>query len=125
MALQRIDFEIHKVIGLEVQLTTTMIRIALLPGLSCAQMITDKLDLTLGLTDRVWAKERSFTGLGPVQRGSALPPVQSLERCHAEAGLIAVVVGELGKWQALLPILPVGKNTGTEHIFNTWLTRSV
>jgi hypothetical protein len=44
-------------------------------------------------------------------------PVKSIERCHFQAGLIAIVVEEFCQRQTLFPTLVKVQNACSQHIF--------
>jgi hypothetical protein len=74
-ATERRDLEIDMVSNLELEVSPTVICIALLSALGNPQILSYLSDSLLVLLDLSRAKEHSLSYLGPHQRGSALPPV--------------------------------------------------
>src|SRR4051812_27432133 len=54
-------------------------------------------------------------GLGALQRWHAWPPVQ----CHANIGLVIVVVSELHQMQMVLPAATKIHDAGSQHVFQS------
>src|SRR3954471_3865446 len=69
------------------------------------------------LRDQTVAKELTFTGFRPIERGTALPAIEDLEWGFARADLIAVVVRKLSIRKTILPFQAERDNTSPEHIF--------
>src|SRR6266540_1477343 len=79
-------------------------------------MLANLLDLSFSFYNHVRPIKWSFTGLGPIERGSTSSSIKSFERCYLDASLVAIVVGELRKWQEFLPPFSIGQHTSTQHI---------
>jgi hypothetical protein len=75
-----------------------------LSGLGCFQTVADELDLLFGFLDDIGPKHLAFSSLRPVERGTTLASIESFKGGHLQTSLIAIVVGELSKWQAVLPL---------------------
>src|SRR6266540_2730438 len=93
-----------------------VIGVALLVGLSCPQMLANLFDLSFSFYNHVQSIKWSFTGLEPIERSPASFSIKSFERCHLDASLVAIVVGELRKWQEFLPPFSIGQHTSAQHI---------
>jgi hypothetical protein len=74
-ATERRDLEVDMISNLELEVSSTVICIALLSALGNPQIFSHLSYSLLGLLDLSRAKEHSLSYLGPHQRGSALPPV--------------------------------------------------
>jgi hypothetical protein len=62
----------------------------------------------LNFLDDVRTEYLTFSSLWPVERGSALTAIQGFERGHLETSLVAIVIGEFGKWSTVLPFSAIG-----------------
>jgi hypothetical protein len=76
----------------EGQFPTTNIRVALLTSLSDPQILSHLLYQLFGLLNNIRTKYLPLANLIPIQRSSALPTIQGLERRLLQTGLIAVVI---------------------------------
>jgi hypothetical protein len=74
-AVERRDLEIDMVSNLELEVSPTVIYIALLSALGNPQIFLHLSYSLLSLLDLSKAKEHSLSYLGPHQQGSALPPI--------------------------------------------------
>jgi hypothetical protein len=77
--------------------------VAFLPRLCYLQVISNDSHCFFSLFDYIRAKDFPFTGFRLVERCSVSATIESFKRCHAQTGLITVVVGELSKWKAFFP----------------------
>jgi hypothetical protein len=102
--LEWCDSKVDKVSHIEGDRPPFWVSITLLSGLGCFQMVADELDLLFGLLDDIGSKYLAFSSVGPVKRGAALVAIYGFEGGHLQASLIAIVVRELSKWQAVLPL---------------------
>ncbi|MFS7911889.1 hypothetical protein Hanom_Chr02g00123381 [Helianthus anomalus] len=59
-----------------------------------------------------------MTDLVPHNRRTTSPTIKSLEWCHLNAGMIAIVVREFDQWQVFAPTTTKIYNTRTEHVLN-------
>jgi hypothetical protein len=59
--------------------------------------------LLFGFLDDIRTKYLAFSSFRPVERGSAFMAIQGFEGGHLKTSLVAIVVGEFGEWQAVLP----------------------
>ncbi|MFS7912359.1 hypothetical protein Hanom_Chr02g00129071 [Helianthus anomalus] len=60
-----------------------------------------------------------MTDLVPHNRRTTSPTIQGFERCHLNAGMVAIVVREFDQWQVFAPTTPKVNNTRTEHVFRS------
>ncbi|MFS7955591.1 hypothetical protein Hanom_Chr07g00644421 [Helianthus anomalus] len=60
-----------------------------------------------------------MTDLVPHNRRTTSSTIKSLEWCHLNAGMIAIVVREFDQWQVFAPTTTKIYNTRTEHVFNS------
>ncbi|MFS7941392.1 hypothetical protein Hanom_Chr05g00475691 [Helianthus anomalus] len=60
-----------------------------------------------------------MTDLVPYNRRTTSPTVQGFERCHFDAGMVAIIVREFDQWQVFAPTTTKIDNTRTEHVFNS------
>jgi hypothetical protein len=116
-SLERCDLEIGHISDVEGQFSPLGISVALLTRLCSFQTVTNELKLFLGFSKYIRSKHLAFSGLGPVERGSALSSIESFKRCHLKTGLIAVIIRELCEWQAIFPFGSISKNAGSKHVF--------
>src|SRR6266542_1765559 len=79
-------------------------------------MLANLLDVIFNFHNYIWPIKWSLTGLGPIERGSTSSSIKSFERRHLDASLVAIVVGELRKWQEFLPPFSIGQHTSAQHI---------
>jgi hypothetical protein len=100
---QRRHLEVHKISHFKTQLSSPMIGVALLPRLRNSQILPNHTDLLLGFLQNVGSKHLLFSSLTLKQWSSTPTTIQHLKQCHLQALLIAVVIGELGIWQTLIP----------------------
>jgi hypothetical protein len=114
---ERCHPKVDKISHVEGNRPSLRVGIALLPGLGCLQTIPNELDLLLGLFNDIGPKYLAFSSLGPVKRGTALASIESFERGHLQASLVAIVVGELREWKTIFPLGSIGQNTSSQHIF--------
>jgi hypothetical protein len=70
-------------------------------------MVADELDLLFGFLNDIWPKHLAFSSFRPVKRGTTLVAIQGFKGGHLQTSLITIIVGEFGKWQAVLPLGPV------------------
>jgi hypothetical protein len=98
-------------------LPTSLVAIAFLLSLGSFHIGLEAMDYLLGLSDKVWTKDRSLARLNPIQWCTASMAIQCFEGCHYEAILITVVVRELSQWQTLLPFVMIVQHTSSKHIF--------
>jgi hypothetical protein len=70
-------------------------------------MVADELDLLFGFLNDIRPKHLAFSYFKPVKRGTTLAAIQGFKEGHLQTSLIAIVVGEFGKWQAVLPLGPI------------------
>ena len=109
--------EIHKVPFGEGHLLALRVGVAFLTGLGHLETITNQLNLFLGLTKMIGSKDFSISNFRPVEWSMARTSIQHLERGHSDTFLVAIVVGELGKRQAIFSLASKGKDTSTKHVF--------
>jgi hypothetical protein len=62
----------------------SLVSIAFLVSLDSLQVGLDAIDYLLGLSDKVWIKDRSLARLDPVQRCTTSMAIQSFKGCHSE-----------------------------------------
>jgi hypothetical protein len=74
------------------------------------------LDLFLCFPKYVWPEHLAFSGLSPIERGSASSPIEGFKRGHPKAGLITVVIGKLREGQAIFPFGSISENAGSKHV---------
>jgi hypothetical protein len=108
--------KIGKISDAESQFPTLGVGVTLLAGLCSFQTVTDELNLFLGFSKYIRPEHLAFSGLGSVERGSALSSIESFKRCHLKTGLIAVIITELCEWQAIFPFGSISKNAGSKHV---------
>jgi hypothetical protein len=99
----RRHLEVHKIFQFKAQLSSPMIGVALLPRLRNSQVLSNHTNLLLGFLQNVGSKHLPFSSLTPKQRSSTPMTIQHLKRCHLQALLIVVVIGELSIRQTLIP----------------------
>jgi hypothetical protein len=102
--LERTHSKIDKVSHVEGNRSSLGISITLLSRLGCLQAIPNEMDLLLGLLNDVRAKDLAFSYFGPVKRGTTLASVESFKGGHLQTSLVAIVIGELSKWQTVFPL---------------------
>jgi hypothetical protein len=102
--LEWCDSKVDKVSHIEGDRSPLWVGVTLLSGLGFFQMVADELDLLFGLLDDIGPKYLAFSSLRPVERGTTLASIESFKRGHLQTSLIAIVVGKLSKWQAVLPL---------------------
>jgi hypothetical protein len=102
--LERCDSKVDRVSHIEGDRSPLWVSITLLSGLGYFQTVADELDFLFGLLDNIGPKYLAFSSLGPVEKGTALASVESFKRGHLQTSLIAIVVGELSKRYAILPL---------------------
>jgi hypothetical protein len=105
--LERCDSKVDKVSHIEGNMSPFRVSITLLSRLGYLQTVADVLDLLLGFLDDIRPKHLALSSLRPVERGTALAAIQGFKGGHLQTSLVAIVVGELGKWQTVLPLGPV------------------
>jgi hypothetical protein len=105
--LEWCDSKIDKVSHIEGDRSPLWVGITLLLRLGCFQMVTDELDLFLSFLKDIRPKHLALSSFRPVKRGTALAAIQGFKGGHMQTSLIAIVVGEFSKWQAVLPLGPV------------------
>jgi hypothetical protein len=115
-SFERGDTEVRKVSAVECHFSAFGVSVALLARLSSLQAISDELDLFFRFSKYIRPEHLTFSSLGPIERGATLAPIECFKRCHLEAGLVAVIIRELGERQTILPFGSVSQNTGAEHI---------
>jgi hypothetical protein len=108
--------KVHAVTRFELKRLASLVGIAFLSCLGSFQIGLDAMDYPFILNDKVRAKDRPFTMLDPVHRGTIVMAIQSFEGCHSKTFLITVVVRELIQWQTLVPFIWVVQYTSSEHI---------
>jgi hypothetical protein len=116
-SFERCDSKIGKISDIESHFSTLGVGVALLMRLCSFQTVTDELNLFFSFSKYVGSKHLAFSGLRPVERGSALSSIESFKRCHLKTGLIAVIIRELCEWQAIFPFGSISKNAGSKHVF--------
>ena len=82
--------------------------VALLPGLSNLEILSNDTDLLLGLIDHIRTEEWPLYSFRPIQRSPTFPPLENLKWSHLQTSLIAIVVGELCEGEVLFPTLTEG-----------------
>jgi hypothetical protein len=92
------------------------IRIALLTSLCDPQVLSYLLYQLLCLLDNMRTEYVPLANLIPIQRSSALPTVQGLERRLPQTVLITVVIGKFCKRQAFIPAGTILNSAGSKHI---------
>ncbi|MFS7938457.1 hypothetical protein Hanom_Chr05g00439931 [Helianthus anomalus] len=60
-----------------------------------------------------------MTDLVPHNRRTTSPTIQGFERCHLDAGMVAIIVREFNQWQVFAPATTKVNNTRTEHVLNS------
>ncbi len=80
------------IIHCEGQITPTDIRLALLTSLCDPQVLSHLLYQLLYILDNIRTKYLPLANLIPIQRSSALPPIQGFKRRFLQAGLVTVVI---------------------------------
>ena len=116
-SLERGHTEVHEVSFGEGHLSALGVGVALLTGLGRLETIMNQLNLLLHLTESIGSKDFSISNFRPVEWRTARTSIQHLERGHSDTFLIAIIVGELGKWQTIFPLASKGKDTSTKHVF--------
>jgi hypothetical protein len=101
------DSKIEKVSHIEGDRSPLWVGITLLSRLACFETVADELDLFLSFLNDIRPKHLALSSFRPVKRGTALAAIQGFKGGHLQISLIAIVVGEFGKWQAVLPLGPV------------------
>jgi hypothetical protein len=107
-SFERGDTEVRKVSAVECHFSAFGVSVALLTRLGSLQSISDKLNLFFCFTKYIRPEYLTFSGLGPIERGATLAPIECFERCHLEAGLIAIVIRELRKGETVFPFCTIG-----------------
>jgi hypothetical protein len=79
-----------------------MVDVALLSRLCNSQVLPNHMNLLPGFLQNVKFKHLLFFCLTPKQQSSKPTTIQHLKRCHLQAFLIAIVIGELGIRQTLI-----------------------
>jgi hypothetical protein len=102
-SFERGDTEVRKVSAVECHFSAFGVSVALLARLSSLQVISDELDLFFRFSKYIRPEHLTFSSLGPIERGATLAPIECFKRCHLEAGLVAVIIRELGERQTILP----------------------
>jgi hypothetical protein len=92
----RRHLRVHKISHFKAQLSSPMTGLALLPRLRNSQVLPNHTNFLLGFMQNVGSKHLSFSSPTPKQQSLTPTTIQHLKRCHLEAFLIAVVIGELG-----------------------------
>jgi hypothetical protein len=105
--LEWCDSKVDKISHIEGDRSSFWVSATLLSGLGYFQTVADEMDLLFGLLDNIGPKYLAFSSLGPVERGTALASIESFKRGHLQTSLVTIVVGELSKRQAILPLGPV------------------
>jgi hypothetical protein len=108
--------KVHAVACFELKQSASLVDIAFLSCLGSFQIGLDAMDYLFSLNDKVRAKDRPFTKLDPVHRGTTATAIQSFEGCHSKTFLIPIVVRELSQCQTLVPFIWVVQYTSSEHI---------
>jgi hypothetical protein len=109
----RRHLEVHKISHFKAQLSSPMIGVALLPRLHNSQVLPNHMNLLLDFLQNVRSKHLPFHSLTPKQRSLTPTTIQHLRRCHLQAFLIAVVIGELVIWQTLIPTPSILQGTSS------------
>jgi hypothetical protein len=99
--------KVHMVANFKLKWLASLIGIPFLVGPGSLQVGLDAVDYFLSLTDNVWAKDRPFAKLDPVQRSTASANIQCFEGCHPKTLMIAVVVRELNQQHTLAPFVQI------------------
>jgi hypothetical protein len=94
-SLEWCDSKIGKISDVESHFPMFGVGVTLLTRLRGFQTVADELNLFFRFSEYVRSKHLTFSCLRPVERGSALPPIEGFERCHLKTGLIAIIIGEL------------------------------
>jgi hypothetical protein len=108
--------KVHVIAHFELKRLASLVGITFLSSLGSFQIGLDMMDYLFNLNDKVRAKDRPFTRLDPVHRGTTATTIQCFEWCHSKTFLITVVVRELSQWQALVPFAWVVQYTSVKHI---------
>jgi hypothetical protein len=109
----RRHLEVHKISHFKAQLSSPMIDIALLPWLHNSQVLPNHMNLLLYFVQNIRPKHLPFSSLTPKQWSLTPTTIQHLKRWHLQAFLIAVVIGELGIWQTLIPTPSILQGTSS------------
>jgi hypothetical protein len=109
----RRHLEVHKIFHFKAQLSSPMIGVALLPQLCNSQVLPNHMNLLLGFLHNVGSKHLPFSSLTPKQRSPTPSTIQHLKRCHLQAFLIVVVIGELDIRQTLIPTSSILQGTSS------------
>jgi hypothetical protein len=99
----RRHLEVHKIFHFKAQLSSPMIGVAPLSRLRNSQVLSNHTNLLLDFLQNVGSKHLPFSSLSPKQRSSTPTTIKHLKRHHLQVFLLAVVIGELGIWQTLIP----------------------
>jgi hypothetical protein len=105
--LEWYDSKVYKFSHIEGDGSPLWVGITLLSRLGGFQTVADELDLLFGFLNDIRPKHLAFSCFRPVKRGTALAAIQGFKGGHLQTSLIAIVIREFGKWQAVLPLGPV------------------
>nr|CAD1833688.1 unnamed protein product [Ananas comosus var. bracteatus] len=80
---------------LELQVTTSLVRVTSLLTLRSQKPLSSNADFRLRILHQVQPDHLAFSDVIPTNRGQTSTPIQGLIRCHSGARLITIIIGKL------------------------------